>query len=25
LPEAKAAAERGIEEPYEPPSHPRQE
>jgi hypothetical protein len=22
LPEAKAAAERGIQQPYEPPSHP---
>jgi uncharacterized protein HemY len=25
LPEAKAAAEHGIEQPYEPPSHPQQE
>jgi hypothetical protein len=25
LPEAKAAAERGIQQPYEPPSHPQQQ
>jgi tetratricopeptide (TPR) repeat protein len=25
LPAAKAAAERGIQQPYEPPAHPRQE